>query len=239
MEKILNMISPFFKADGEFLERVLSSSQRNMYTSVLFYGSWCPFSQGLRSTFDTLSSMFPQVTHLAVEQSSAMPSVFSRYGIHSLPSIVIVSQTGKLRYHGPKDLASLVHFYKSITGLKPVDYFTEDCSSTLGSEKSLLQFWGGSSTRDILAREPYLMFSILFLCLRAIVYFFPGMLSRLKAFWVLYVPRLNLGIFGETSQLLERALHVIDMKRVWSKLRLCKTRNFHKGAKNALYGHLH
>ncbi|XP_010257654.1 PREDICTED: 5'-adenylylsulfate reductase-like 5 [Nelumbo nucifera] len=226
--------SPAIEVDGDSLERALGSNWRNTYASVLFYSYWCPFSHGVRPTFDTLSSMFPQVRHLAVEQSSAMPSVFSRYGIHSLPSIVMINQTGKVRYHGPKDLTSLVHFYKSITGLEPVEYFTEDQSSTLGSgEKSLLQLWRESSTEVILAREPYLIFSILFLCLRAVLYLFPEMLSRLKAFWFSYIPRLNLEIFGETSQLLEHALHVIDVKRVWSKPKLCKTRNFHQGAKNA------
>ncbi|KAF8403978.1 hypothetical protein HHK36_012088 [Tetracentron sinense] len=102
--------------DKESLDRALSSSQRNVYTAVLFYASWCPFSHGVRSTFNVLSSMFPQIRHLAVEQSSAMPSVFSRYGIRSLPSILMVNQTARVWYYGAKDLCSLVHFYKRITG---------------------------------------------------------------------------------------------------------------------------
>jgi hypothetical protein len=62
---------------------------------------------------------------------------------------------------------------------------------------------------------------------------FPKVLTHLKAFWVLYVPHFNLGIFGETSQLMGRILHMVDVRRIWTKLRLCKTRNFHEGAKNA------
>lgn len=43
-------------------------------------------------------------------------SVFSRYGIHSVPSILVVNQTSRVRYYGRKDLASMVEFYKKTTG---------------------------------------------------------------------------------------------------------------------------
>ncbi|MBA0716174.1 hypothetical protein Golax_015027 [Gossypium laxum] len=59
--------------DGNFLDRALSSKQRNGYASVLFYAAWCPFSHSLYPKFDILSSMFPQIEHLAVEESSASP----------------------------------------------------------------------------------------------------------------------------------------------------------------------
>ncbi|XP_077213440.1 5'-adenylylsulfate reductase-like 7 [Tasmannia lanceolata] len=222
------------KVDGKFLDRALRSDQRNAYTSILFYASWCPFSHRAQSTFEGLSSMFPQITHLKVEESSVMPVIFSKYGVHSLPSIMIANRTSRVHHHGSKDLSSLIHFYKKVTGFDPVQYFTkEDQSSRLGSEK-LLCLWDGSP-REMFTREPYLAFSLLFLCLKVfIIYFFPKILSRLKAVWVLlYVWHLNLGFFVETSQLLERVLHVIDMNRVWNKLRLCKTRNFQNGAKNA------
>jgi len=43
-------------------------------------------------------------------------SIFSRYGIHSLPSILIVNQRSKVQYRGPKNLQSLAQFYKKTTG---------------------------------------------------------------------------------------------------------------------------
>ncbi|KAF6155156.1 hypothetical protein GIB67_019682 [Kingdonia uniflora] len=223
--------------DGESLDGALRSCPSDVYAALLFYASWCPFSRDARSTFDMLSTMFPRIRHMAIEQSSAMPSVFSRYGVRSLPSILLVNQnqTAKIRYHvryhGPKDHESLVRFYKKITGHEPVVYLADNQPSSLGiSEKSaLLQLLGGgSSMKEILRRETYLVFSILFLCLRSIIYFCPGMLSHIRAVWVHYIPHLNLGIFGETSQLLGRVRHVIDVKRLWSK-----TRNLQKGAKNA------
>lgn len=48
---------------------------------------------------------------------SHMPcSVFSRYGIHSFPAILLANRTVMVRYRGSKDLNSLVSFYKRTTG---------------------------------------------------------------------------------------------------------------------------
>ena len=59
--------------DGASFEQALSSMSLNVYTAVLFYDSGSAFSSGVRSKFDMLSSMFPQISHMAVEQSSTMP----------------------------------------------------------------------------------------------------------------------------------------------------------------------
>lgn len=219
------------EVDGESLDGALRSSHDNVYTAILFHANWCSFSHRMRSTFDVLSSMFPQIRHLAVEQSAAMPSVFSRYGIHSTPSLLLVNQA-TVRYHDSKDLHSLARFYKKVTGLEPVEYLTDDQAQEI-SEKPLHELLDKSSRMEILGREPYLVLSILFLILRAILYFFPSFLSWMKAFWALYIPRLNMEIFGETSQLLGRVGQMVDVKRVWNKVRLCKARNFRKGANNA------
>lgn len=123
-----------------------------------------------------------------------------------------------------------LHLTVYVSGLDPVEYFAEDESISLeGSDYP----WYVSSTREMIQREPYLVFAVLFLCLRVLVYIFPEVLFHLKAFWVSSVPHLNLEIFGETSQLFGRALHMVDVRRVLTKLRICKTRNFHEGAKNA------
>ncbi|XP_062005331.1 5'-adenylylsulfate reductase-like 5 [Rosa rugosa] len=226
---------PPLQVDGDFIDRALASTRKTGYTSVLFYASWCPFSRKLYPIFEMLSFMFPQVEHLAVEQSSAFPSVFSRYGIPSFPSILIVNQTSRVRYYGPKDLLSLVQFYQKTTGLEPVQYYNHDQSVSCESgEKSIIKSMSNLlSLREISRREPYLVFATLFLCLRALIHILPKVLTHLKAFWVLYVPHFNVGIFGETSQTMGRILHMVDVRRIWNKLRLCKTRNFHEGAKNA------
>lgn len=119
------------------------------------------------------------------------------------------------------------------SGLEPVQLFTKDDSSSAeGHEKSILQPWNGPSLEEIIKREPYLALATLFLCLRVLLYASPKALSHLKAFYVSYIPHFNLEIFGETSQFFGRILHMIDVRRIWTKLRLCKTRNFHERAKN-------
>lgn len=62
-----------WQVGGDFLERALNSKDVNTYTSVLFYASWCPFSNDILPNFELLSFMFPQTTHVAVEESSVMP----------------------------------------------------------------------------------------------------------------------------------------------------------------------
>ncbi|PKU75123.1 5'-adenylylsulfate reductase-like 5 [Dendrobium catenatum] len=207
--------TPIWQVNGDILDKELAHAQDGTYYSVFFYASWCPFSQKFRSIFDTLSSMFPQIRHLAVEQYSAMPSVFSRYGIHGFPAFVLTSRTASIRYHGLKDLDSLVDFYREHTGEDPVAYFSID----QGKENTgALQPWRGT-TKEFLKNEPYLAFSLLFVFLRAFTYFLPKVIFQLKASWALYT---NLHV------------DLVDVKRIWRKIGLTsKTGNFQKGAKSA------
>ncbi|CAL5369929.1 unnamed protein product [Camellia sinensis] len=219
--------------DGESLDRAFSSGHTHVYTAVLFYASGCPFSSVVQTKFAALSSMFPQIKHVIIEQSSAMPSIFSRYGIHSLPSILMVNRTTRVRHHGPKDLCSFVHFYKRTTGLDPVVDLIEDQGSYSDSGHKLLPSWKGNSLKEMLMREPYLVFSVMFFFFRVLLYFFPEIIHHVIALWSTFVPHLNVRIFGESSQILGRVLYLIDVKRVWCKLKLCKTRKFHDGARSA------
>jgi len=219
---------------GDFLDRTLNSKQENEYTSVIFYASWCPFSANIRSKFELMSSMFPQIDHLAIEQSSAMPSLLSRYVVHSFPTILLVNRTSRRQFRGGKELYSLIGFYKRTTGLEPIHYIEMD--QPLGPDKRgkyIMESWVGLTPNEILKREPYLVLSVMFLSLMGFVFVLPKVLFRCKAIWVSYRPRLNLEIFGETSQILGRVVQMVDMKRAWIKLRICKIRDFRQGAKNA------
>ncbi|XP_020579038.1 5'-adenylylsulfate reductase-like 5 isoform X2 [Phalaenopsis equestris] len=219
------------EVQGDTLDKKLAHVEDGAYFSVLFYASWCPFSQNIKPSFDALSSMFPQIWHLKVEESSAMPSVFSRYGIHSFPSILLANRTSRIRYHGSKDLNSLAHFYRQTTGQDPVAYFSVDQPK----ENINVVQPSHRPAGELLKNEPYLAFSLLFILLRAFTYFFPKFISKIKSFRILHTFRhANLRALSELTQPLVRFLHVIDMKRAWNKLHLSNTtRNLHKGAKNA------
>ncbi|KAI7745022.1 hypothetical protein M8C21_006676 [Ambrosia artemisiifolia] len=212
--------------DGESLDNLLSSSKTNTYTAILFYASWCPFSKIVQPKFDALALMYPQIKHVKVEQSSALPSLFSRHGIHSVPSIVITNKTVRVHFHGPKDLHSLLEFYKKTTGLKHAMNITEDDVQQDSSENNPRAL---RSLKD----EPYMVFSLLFVLLKALLYLCPNIVSNVIALWVTYIPRLNLAIFGESKQLLTHALHLFDVKSAFSKLKFSKSRNFHNGARSA------
>lgn len=114
-------------------------------------------------------------------------------------------------------------------GLEPVLYnMFDQLMEHHTSESTIVQPWGGLSINELAYREPCLIFSIFFLCLRVLMATLPKVVSLVKAFWVLYTPHLNLEIFGETTQILGRLLPTIDVKRLWMKLRPCKARSFHE-----------
>ncbi|KAI4330589.1 hypothetical protein MLD38_028865 [Melastoma candidum] len=226
--------SPPLEVNGNFFNRLLTSEHHEGYTSVLFYASWCPFSNSIRPIFDAVSTIFPQINHLAVEQSSTLPSLFSKYGIHSLPSIILVNETTRTRYHGPKTLHSLIQFYEANTGVQPVQLPVLNLpASGQPGGNAIMQLTGSLSLKEMTSSEPYLVLSVLFICLRALLVVLPYLLSHLKVFWNSYIPHLKLKIFGETAQIQGRIVQVIDWRRIWTKTRLCKVRSFQERARSA------
>uniref|UniRef100_A0A7N0TCZ5 Thioredoxin domain-containing protein n=1 Tax=Kalanchoe fedtschenkoi TaxID=63787 RepID=A0A7N0TCZ5_KALFE len=226
---------PLRQVNGDFLDLTVAKLGSG-HIAILFHASWCPFSREFYPIYETLSFMFPEIDHLTIEQSSAMPSVLSRYGIHSFPAILIVNHSSSIRYYGPRDLSSLVQFYETATGGEPVQYMTMDnLMSPSSSEKSdTTLISGDSSLMEMLTREHYLAFSILFIVLRLLYFMLPWALTCAKSLWRrLVIPQMKLEIFGETSQIFGRALHMIDVQRFWMKLKLCKSRNFHQRARSA------
>ncbi|XP_076886958.1 5'-adenylylsulfate reductase-like 7 [Bidens hawaiensis] len=207
------------KMNRESLDNLLSSNQTNTYAAILFYSSWCPFSKIVQPKFDALSSMYPQIKHVTVEQSSVPPIVFSRYGIHGVPSILIANRRTRIRFHGPKNLYSLVHFYKQTTGLKPVMDLTEDSITFPENESRTIEL----HNIYLYQNEPYLIFSLFFLFSKAVIYLYPNMVSKITALWLAYIPHLNLAIFGESRQLLARVLQLVDFKRAFGKLKLIRS----------------
>lgn len=73
-QEVSKFVFLLMQVDGDLLDRRMNANHGNAYTSILFYASRCPFSRAVRPKFDILSSMFPQIKHLIVEQSQALPS---------------------------------------------------------------------------------------------------------------------------------------------------------------------
>ncbi|KAI7729182.1 hypothetical protein M8C21_025856 [Ambrosia artemisiifolia] len=211
------------EVNGESLDKVLSSNDMNTHVAIMFYASWCPFSRNFQPKFDALSSMFPQIKHVMIEQSSAQPIIFSKHGVHSVPSILLVNRTTRIRFHGPKDLHTLVHFYQKVTGLEPVMDLTKDPIIFPENQSTIPESHNKAQLKNIISNEPYLVFSMFFLFLKTVLYLYPNMVSNIIALWLANIPRLNLSIFGESRQLLARVLQLVDLKRVLSKLKLVRS----------------
>ncbi|KAL8170915.1 hypothetical protein V2J09_022719, partial [Rumex salicifolius] len=228
-------ISHPIQMNEEALERALSSKPKNSYSALLFYGAWCSFSSSIRGKFDILSSMYPQIGHIEVEESSATPSLLSRFGVRSLPAVLIINQTTYVRYYGKKDLHSLARFYHKATGLDPVKDLLPSSSSgwKTDNENDRSLWYQASSWKEMFENEPYLLISISFLILRIFLHLSPQLLRGFAALWNTCRQHLNMGVFGESRQLLGRAMQIIDVKRAMEKLKWCKTRSFHRGARSA------
>ncbi|XP_076914606.1 5'-adenylylsulfate reductase-like 7 [Bidens hawaiensis] len=209
--------------NGESLDKLLSSNQMNTYVAILFYASWCPFSRNFQPKFDALSSMFPQIKHVMVELSSVQPIIFSKHGIHSVPTVLLVNQTTRMRFHGPKDLHAFVHFYQKATGLEPAMDLTKDPIIFPENKSTISESHNKYQLKNMISREPYLVFSIFFLLLKTLLYLYPNMISNIIALWLASIPHLNLSIFGESRQLLARVLQLVDFKRVFNKLKLVRS----------------
>lgn len=230
--------------DDESLDRALDILRySDAHMAVLFHASWCPFSKSCRSLFDDLSSMFPVIYHVAVEESVVMPSVLSRNGVHSFPSLFLQNRTSRVRYHGSRDLDSLVHFYKKNTGIEPIyrhplakefNGFRRPFRNEGGQVKEHSPCQWEMSPKNLLQREPYLVFAVLFLVLRMLVYLFRKVLLQVKRCRLRRIWHVNLALLSEnTRPFLKHALHMLSLNRIWCHLKFSKTRNFQEGAKNA------
>ncbi|KAJ4745655.1 5'-adenylylsulfate reductase-like 5 [Rhynchospora pubera] len=221
------------EVDGKSLYTLVEgirASRSGSFYSILFYAKWCPFSSKFRPMFDTLSYMFPQVMHLALEESTATSSLFTRLGIHSVPSLVLLNGTSLNRFTDTKDISSLVAFYRKNTGFEPVAFF-----DVQPRDDTFTPIWlQDIPLKEKIAADPYLALSMLFVLLKVVLWILPLVWPHLRAFWVVYAQGIKLKVVAGMHHILERAAHVLDVKRLWNKLKhFNKKRNLRSGAKSA------
>lgn len=232
--------------DEVSLERALNILHKSgsSYLAVLFYASWCPFSKLCQPVFNTLSSMFPTIHHVAIEESAIRPSVLSRYGVHSFPSLFLQNQTMRVRYTGSRKLESLIAFYRNITGIEPVSTYRLsvidgnslrglDMVKDIENEKHCPYSWA-KSPEKLFQEDTYLTLAILFLVSRMLYFLFPKVLLWLKRIWNKHVFPADVGNMREYSPTyMERILYIFNRNRIMSNLKFYKTGNFQGGAMNA------
>lgn len=184
------------EVNGTTLERALKilQSKGDAYVAVLYYANWCPFSRALRPLLDTLSSNFPTIYHIAVEDLAIQPSALSQHGVHSFPVLFLHNKTVKVRYYGPRTVEAISEFYKAVTGSKTFTpnkrdsdgiAFIENLSrkGTFQGKANCPYPWA-KSPEKWLRDDMYLLLATLFLVLRILVYSMPRLFSSLKHYWV-------------------------------------------------------
>jgi thiol-disulfide isomerase/thioredoxin len=174
------------------LEKALDlvHSSNGTYIAVLYYATWCPFSRELRPIYNVLSSLFPSIHHVAVEESSVRPSVLSQYGVHSFPIIFVHNRTSRVRYHGSRTLEDFIYFYQNYTGLKSVSggqsVKRPDCGfaklvfNVSKSAKEVCPYPWAISPQKWLQDDTYLTLALLFLLIRVLCFLLPIVASAWK-----------------------------------------------------------
>ncbi|KAF3793720.1 5'-adenylylsulfate reductase-like 3 [Nymphaea thermarum] len=229
--------------DEVSLQRALNLIHRNSdnYVAMIFHASWCPFSKTSMPVFVILSSLFPTIHHIAVEESAVRPSLLSRYGVHGFPTLFLQNSTTRLRYRGSRTFSSVLAFYVDVTGIKPsspelspekVKDLLNLTKAVMDAETEYCPFSWAKSPEKLLQQETYLALAISFLALRLLYFLLPRLLAGTKCFWERYVQGRGVAIHWERLQAYrEQAVYIFGYMLCIP--RLCKGSNLQGGAMNA------
>jgi hypothetical protein len=105
-----------------------------------------------------------------------------------------------------------------VAGQEPVAYVGLRKWNTAQSTHHA-KLWNRSICETVKS-DPYLTFSIMFLCLRVFLFLFQKLFTVIKGFWTQYFTHINLGVLAKLTQLLECVPHAVDVRKFWSKWRL-------------------
>ncbi|KAI7742860.1 hypothetical protein M8C21_027873 [Ambrosia artemisiifolia] len=180
------------EGDETSLQKALNMVNNNAqhYVVFLFYASWCPFSTTFRPTLSVMASLYPSVSHFAIEESVIRPSVLSKYGVHGFPTLFVLNSTMRVRYHGSRTLGSLVDFYTNVTGLKPESMNETSARETVHehgkrnmSGPENCPFSLAQSPVNLLQHETYLTLASIFVVLRLVYLSCPFIMTCARVSW--------------------------------------------------------
>ncbi|CAN6479892.1 unnamed protein product [Victoria cruziana] len=229
--------------DEVSLQRALNLIHRNneTYVAIFFHASWCPFSKTSMPVFVLLSSLFPIIHHIAIEESTVRPSLLSRYGVHGFPTLFLQNSTTRLRFRGSRTFSSMLPFYVDVTGMKPsspelspekVKDMLNLTTAVKDAETEYCPFSWAKSPEKLLQQETYLALATSFLALRLLYFLFPRFLAGTKWFWERYVQVRGIAVLWERLQVYrEQAVYIFSYMLCIP--RLCKRSNLLVGAMNA------
>ncbi|CAK9137438.1 unnamed protein product, partial [Ilex paraguariensis] len=226
--------------DEASLQRALNMVHKSTHdnVAVLFYASWCPFSGTFKPSFSIMSSLYPSIPHLTVEESVIRPSILSKYGVHGFPTLFLLNSTMRVRYHGSRSLGSLIAFYGDVTGIDTASVdgtsldqigHSSDHDKHDDSEQETCPFSWARSPENLLRQETYLILATIFVLLRLFYFIFPSLHIFTQFAWRRYSVYVSLRSLWEHPQAyLNRAIQLFN-----SLKEPCKRSNLQEGAKNA------
>ncbi|TVU28579.1 hypothetical protein EJB05_20101 [Eragrostis curvula] len=207
------------------------------YIAVLFYASWCPFSQECKPNFETLASLFPTIRHFAFEESAIRPSIISRYGIHGFPTLFLLNSTMRVRYHGPRTVKPLAAFYTDVSGInasvkstsgEAMVHSLDGIENKNDVDPENCPFWWARSPEKILQQDTYLALATAFVILRLVYLLYPKIDSFARWTWRRHTLFANLiGVHEYFLTYLEQA------RQKFHRLYPSKRGNLQEGAMNA------
>ncbi|KAK4745188.1 hypothetical protein SAY87_011500 [Trapa incisa] len=228
------------EGDEVSLQRALNLIQRNShkYVAVLFHASWCPFSRVFGPIFSLLSSLYPFIPHVSIEESAVRPSILSKYGVHGFPILFIMNSTTRVRYHGTRSLSSLVAFYNDVTGMESS---TQDCTILEdrrdippdhkehgNHEVENCPFWWARSPENLLQQETCLALATIFVILRLLYFLYPTICQLSYRIWE-YIR--NVRLLSSLDNLLSYLKQAVPLRSCLREP--SKRRNLQEGAMNA------
>ncbi|KAI3762180.1 hypothetical protein L1987_52604 [Smallanthus sonchifolius] len=171
------------------LQKALNMVHKNTqnYVIILFYASWCPFSMTFRPKLSIMASLYPSISHFAIEESVVRPSVLSKYGVHGFPTLFVLNSTMRVRYHGTRTIGSLLAFYTNVTDIKPKSINETSLGETKHEhEKQNISglescpFSWARSPENMLQHETYLTLATIFVVLRLFYLSYPFIMTRAR-----------------------------------------------------------
>ncbi|XP_006656789.1 5'-adenylylsulfate reductase-like 2 [Oryza brachyantha] len=169
----------------------LLNMNKEDFAAVLFYASWCPFSQECRLRFEKLAFIFPTIRHFAFEESTVRSSTRFRYGIHAYPTFFLINSTVRVRYHGPRTVKSLAAFYSDVSGINPSTDLTigddipslDNIELKKDSDPESCPLWSERTSDNIPQQDNYLALAISFVILRLLFLLYPTTIAFVKRTW--------------------------------------------------------
>ncbi|KAL6861275.1 hypothetical protein ACP4OV_016975 [Aristida adscensionis] len=207
---------------------------KGTYVAVLFYASWCPFSQEFLPHFEKSGYLFPTILHFAFEESRIKTRTKSAFGIQGYPTLFIMNSSMRVQYHGPRSVTSLAAFYTAVSGINASldPTIGEVPSPTIklrenANQENCIFCWARLLEKN-LQQDIFLPLAVSFLILRLIYLLAPKIISFARWTWRRHT------LFTNLTNIHDYFFSYLEQGRLkFNRIYPSKQVNLHDEARNA------